>query len=761
MKKLSFLFILMLVISLLCTPANVFAQTGVQPTATPSAETQTAVQNENTYAFRDLGYSDQILNGPYDYIRYRFSLPNTWALTGATSVQLKIKNVMTSTTLSDTALATATGATLDISFNSKWVTTLVLDWVGERSVTVPIPAEVLSSPTGQYSLSIYLDAGIDCEFEHQTTVVISADSTIDLRHTIVDQAIDLTQFPRPLYQPNRLVVKTNSLSTPGVTPAVLVTPDKPSVGELQAALTISAGLAHLTGGMLPVSVVPVSALTEAQRANSHLVFVGKGSGFATLSGIALPAAFNGAKFNAPGAQPEDGVIQAVVSPWNAMNVLMVISSETDAGLIKAAQALSTGTLQTGNRSDLAVVSQITPDQGAEAVPVDRTLAELGYASIQMGGMKYNPVDYMDISFYVPAGQTIDGEAYVDVVFTNSSLLNMDQSGLSVLLNGHTIGGIGYTKESSEKVTTQRVVIPGFLLLPGTNLLTIEANNHPLTYCSDLMYQNAWTTVFDQTLIHLPLTPATAQIVEYATLANLTSTFTTSPNLDTLAFVVAPDSSAAVDAAAKIAYQLGAHMNGDMVEFNAAYADQIDADYRQDRDLVLVGKASQIPLLAELADQLPASFADGSNVAQESIFRVVYRLPEDTSIGYLELTASPWGKGRNILAVLGSTDAGLLDSSGAVSVSELSSKLGGDFAVVRGEQILTSDTRLGVGTGNLSGTLIPETPAQTQVPDAASTLPATTVPLASQTGWILPVVGILSGVILVIIVIALATSKRNR
>ncbi len=759
MKKLSFLFILAFAVSLFCTPATAFAQTGVQPTTTPTAEVVTAASGENIYAFRDLGYSDQILNGPYDYLRYRFSLPNTWVLNGATVVQLKIKTVMTSASLSDTALANATGATLDISFNSKWVTTLVLDWIGERTVAVPIPAENLSSATGQYSLSIYLDAGIDCNFEHQTTVVISADSSLDLQHNTVDQTVDLAQFPRPLYQPNSLVLKTDSTAAQTVPSAVVVTPDNPTAGELQAALTVSAGLAHLTGGKLPVQTTPVSALSDAQRAQSHLIFVGKGPGFESLNSAALPAAFDGAKFNAPGAQPEDGVIQAAVSPWNPMNILMVVSGETDAGLIKAAQALSTGTIQAGSRSDLAVVSQISPDPKIETVPTDRTLADLGYASIQMGGSRYNPVDYLDVSFYVPGGQNVDGEAYVDVLFTNSSLLNMDQSGLSVLLNGHSIGGIGYTKESAEKVTSQRVIIPNFLLLPGMNVLTIEANNHPLTYCSDLMYENAWTTVFDQTLIHLPLLPAAGQAVNYATLANISAALTSAPNLDTLAFVVAPGSSAAIDAANRVAYRLGAAMNGDMVEFSAAFADQVSDDLRQGHDLVLVGESSQIPLIADLADRLPAPFAEGSNMAQESIFRVTYRLPEGTSIGYLELVDSPWESGRNVLAVLGTTDAGLLDSANALSVSELSSNLAGNFAVVRGAQILTSDTRLGVGTGNLSATLVPGTPLETQVP--ANAAPTATVPLANQTGWILPVVGILSGAILVIVVIALISSRKNR
>jgi hypothetical protein len=767
MKKISSIFILMFVASLFFTPTFAYAQTDVQPTSSPGeavvGATQSALlQGENVYSFRDLGYSDQIMNGPYDYMRYRFSLPNTWALNNATTVQLNIKNIMTSTNpISESALVAATGATLDISFNSKWVTTLVLDWSGERIVTIPIPSDVLSTTTGQYTLSIYLDAGIDCEFEHQTTVVISADSTMDLQHDQINPIVDLTQFPRPIYQQNSLIQKTDSTSTTGLTPVVIVTPENPSVGELQSALTISAGFAHLSGGDLPVSISTASALTDEILGSSNLVFVGKGPGFETLSAVSLPAAYSGTKFNVPDAQPEDGVIQAAVSPWNSMNIVMVISGEADEGLIKAAQAVSTGTIQVGNRKDLAIVSEISPEDIIQSVPVDRTLADLGYASTQMGGMKYNLVDYLDVLFYVPAGQTIDGEGYIDVVFTNSAMLNMEQSGLSVLLNGQIIGGVEYSRESSENVTTQRITIPDFLLLPGMNQITIEANNHPLTYCSDLMYANAWTTVFDQTLIHLPLTPATEEAAGYTTLGNISGILTSSPNLESVSFVIAPNSPAAIDAAAKIAYQMGVDMNGDMVEFTAWYADQVPEDYRQDHDLILVGKPSELPLITELGEKLPAPFESGSNIAQESIFRVIYRLPEDTSIGYLELVDTPWSSGRTILAVLGTTDTGILDSANALSTSELSSKLGGDFAVVRGEQILTSDSRLGIGTGNISATLVPDATPEVLATTVPANPSSAAIPLSYQTGWILPVVGILTGLIVIIILVVLITSRKNR
>lgn len=766
MKTKSFIIVLVtMLLWLTLSPAMGFAQSEEPPATTPIDADAEALpvllQGENVYAFSDLGYSDEIMNGPYDYLRYRFHLPETWVLNNGTSLQLKIRNTVSSTSsISESELVAATGATLDVNFNSVWVTTLVLDWSGERIVSIPIPAKALSLETGQYTLSLYLDAGIDCLFDHQTTVLVSAESVIDLQHTLIPPKIDLTQFPRPIYQNNSLASNTVT-SKDTVSALVLVTPDQPSQGELQAALTLSAGFGYLTGGNMPVNMIPVSSLTEEMRSTSSLFFVGKGADFDILSQATLPAAFSGTKFNAPDAQPEDGVIQAAISPWNPMKVLAVISSETDAGMVKAAQAASSGVIRVGNRLDLAIVSEITQKELNETVPVDRTLADLGYASLQMGGMRYNPVDYLDVLFYVPAGQTVDGEAYIDVVFNNSSMLNLEQSGLSILLNGNTIGGVAYTWESAEKITSQKIPIPGFLLRPGMNLLTVQANNHPLDYCSDFNYDNAWTTLYDQTLIHLPLKPAETKEVSFPTLGNMTDFLTASPNLETVTFVVAPNSPAALSAASSIAYDLGVQVIGEMVQLKAAFADQTLDDFRQDQEVVLVGKPSELPMIAELGEQLPAPFEDGSNVANESIFRVIYRLPAGTSLGYLELVESPWTTGRNILAVLGSTDAGVLDSANAMTNSVLRNQLAGNFAVVRGEQIITSDTRYGIGTGNISATLVPEATPEVQNMGGTNPVVPAEVPMANQTGWILPVVAVLSVLIVLILLVVFITYRKKR
>jgi len=49
----------------------------------------------------------------------------------------------------------------------------------------------------------------------------------------------------------------------------------------------------------------------------------------------------------------------------------------------------------------------------------------------------------------------------------------------------------------------------------------------------------------------------------------------------------------------------------------AFADSIPASARQERDLVIVGRPSQLPLLRELGSALPAAFPEGSDVLGEA------------------------------------------------------------------------------------------------------------------------------------------------
>jgi len=739
---------------------------GLQPTPTPTL--QQLAQGKDVYSFSNLGKNDQVMNGPYDSVRVRFSVPSDWKLVDGAAIQLHLNNsFLSSSNISQAELIKATGATLDVEFNGIWQTTLVLNWVGEKTITIPINDRSKSeSVNGQHYIGLYLNAAVDCNIDHQTTVVVMSDSNLTLTHEIVVPQVDLTQFPSPIFQLNEYFAGTvvspallNTTTTNLYMPTtIIVTQDKPDLAEMKSALIVSAGLGRITNGNLPIFTIPISQLTDEIMKTSHLIFVGKGTGFNVLKNVMLPAAFDGLSFKNPNSAPDDGMIQEVVSPWDTSKVIVVVSGDSDSGILKAAQAISTGVIMPVDRKDLALVSKVNPGGVTTTVTDDRTLADLKYPTVVLDGNGVQSYRYL---FYIPPGQMLRSNAYFKLTFTNSPFLDIEQSAISVLLNDQAIGGARYTAESTKSIISEQINIQGSVLRDGMNQLVIEADHRPIDACSGNLTTNLWTSISDQSLLHIPLTPVTVGIVKQTTLANFRDFLSTSPTLDSTAFIVAENSSEAIKAASQIAYQLGAKMTGELVELNAAYAGSVPQEFKKDHDLVIIGRASQLPIISELGSNLPAQFDKGSDVAQETVFRVIYRIPPEISVGYLELLATPWDSTRNILAVLGSTEEGLSFSSNALTIPALQNKLAGNFAVVRNQQILTGDTRLGTGTGNISSTLVPDAPVLTQVlTDVPTFVPDEPIPFENRTNWIIPFVSITS-LLIVLIIAAVAIVSRRR
>lgn len=779
MKKLSLFFVLLTLILVAISPASVAAQTSIltaTPTAQPSqvgTNLEPPITGDFVYTFSDLGVNDRTLNGPFDSQRIRFSFPLNWKLNTQSKIQLHLAAIYTSPNgIDQQQLIESTGGTIAVFYNSIWISTIVLDWKGEKVINIPITARALNaavSNVGQNYITLSLNASIDCQYHHKTIISVMSDSRIQFAHDDIYPALNLSNLPFPIYQDNSFVptnnpgTVNNNLNGPGIfVPVAIITSDSLNESELRATMIVSAGLGHLSKGKLPITILPVSQLTDDIKKGYHLIFVGKGEGFSLLSGVKLPAPYDGKSFTADSAKPDDGIIQESISPFDPSKIILVISGNSDAGIIKAAQGFSSGVIITTSRPDLALVSTVTSAPDAQKVPDDRTLADLGYSTVQLSGVGAVTQNY---NFFIPSGQTLkSNDSYFKISYLNSSMLDFDTSVINVFLNGFSIGGSRLTEEASKSLATVQLVIPRYLLRTGMNTLTVEADHQVLNYCSVLQLNNLWTSISDQSVLHLPLAPSEIGNFKNFTLADGMNILSTSPTLGTTAFVVAPGSSAAINSAGQIANQLGAGIFGSLVDLKAVYADKVPDDLRKNNDLVLVGRASQMPIISELGKNLPAGFAKGSDNVDETAFQVVYRIVPNVSIGYLELINSPWNPIRSIIAVMGTTDDGLAYSANALFIPAMQRKLIGNFAVVRNDQVISSDTRYGMGTGNLSATMVPGVPQVTAIPTIASAGAKApqpqNVPFAYQKGWILPVLVLLVLLLVLVLIYALIGMRKK-
>ncbi len=710
--------------------------------------------------FAELGLKNTLLEGPYDSLTARFSLPVNWQPLSGAMLHLDLVTAYNTVTGSNGLASEVAGGTIDITLNDVLVTSLVLNWIGEKHIDIPVPTAALALPRGQerHRLALFLDAAIDCDIEfHHTTVMVSDQSYLYLPHTLVSPATDLSRLPWPFFTSNSVITNT----------ALLVVPDDPSEQELQAALVASAAFGRMSNGELLLNLAPVGELTDELRASSNLIFVGKPGAFSLLNDAALPLPIVNSSFDSPIVQVDDGVLQEAFSPWNSGNMLLLVSGNSDAGVIKAAQALSTGEVRLSASPDLVVVADVRESiPEAEAAPNDRTFADLGYDTLTLSGVGAQSAEYR---FYIPPGFSPGGDATLNLVSSHSTLFDYTGSTMMVALNGTTVGSLAFNDENAGQ-TEETFDLPANLFRPGGNRLVITVNLVPQNFCAFFsagadQTSALWVTIHNHSLLHLPLMPAGEMMERLSDLRFYPYPFISSPTLATTGFLLAQSDANGWDMAQKIAFDLGRRSYGEIFELAAAYSlpeTPVPAEFMDQRHLLLIGRASMLPVIAEINDDLPASFEPGSDVALERGFQIIYRMPEGTSLGYLQLLVTPWNAQRQMLAVLGSTDEGVRWAGMALADSSQWGRLSGNFVVLNGWQFFSTDTRVGMGTtGNLSATAAPQT-----IPGAITTQVVTPVvvappPQVTSMNWIPAAVVVISIMMLVIIVIAMVQSIRRR
>jgi len=560
---------------------------------------------------------------------------------------------------------------------------------------------------------------------------------------------DLRLLPRPIYQPN--------LTTPGA--ASLVVPDAPTADEMKAALIVAAGFGRMSNGELALSFLTASRFSATAWANQDLIFVGKPSAFPMLAQASLPAPSSGAGYTLSEMQPEDGILQMAVSPWDKTHVVLVVGGNTDAGVIKAAQALSTGNIQTGSNPSLAIVAGVraggstVAGGGGSLIPpsTDRTFRDINYER-KFVTVSQSQVDYQ---FDIPPGYYVGEGPYLDLVFGNSTLLDYTSSNLEVYLNDHYIGSSRFSDGTVGGGTLRISIRPSFFVT-GTNLITILVNLSPLAGAAEGSFVGA--RIENESLLHIPLEPATISVSDLQNLGNYPYPFINDPALANVAFILPQQDLAAWEVAVQIAFNLGRSANGAPFDLAIAYDGQIPEEVRRNHDLIIIGLPMELAIITELRDALPAPFEEGSNVAILTNLPVEYRLPQGVELGYLELLNAPWDSARTTLAVLGNATGGVQQAGGALTRSALRSRIKGNFALINGETISSTDTRTGpVVESVVSGTTPPPSVAALSTEMAPVQPPSVS---AASRDWV-PVVVIGLVVMMAIILMIGVISGINR
>jgi cellulose synthase operon protein B len=349
--------------------------------ATPGAPLQPAapglngpITSADAVTFQQVGQDEILLTGPYDTHTFLFGVPADWKPAGdaflnlfmTVSFNTNVQNPVTNN------LNMISGGVMQVRLNGVSLGILQLNRIGEVNERLTIPERALKSrrSDGRMEMNFILDSGLTCTVNQQMNVIIHPSSQFILPHETVTPDTSLTNFPYPLYQ-DSIYPDT----------AVIVIPDDPSAAELQAAMTLAAGLGNLTSSALTTTLTTASQLTPDVLANQHIILVGKAGSLPMLSQLTLPLGVtvdaSGGQFVIDGGGTDDGVIQMINSPNNSSRVVMVVSGNTDAGVVKAAQAISTGLLRPNRAPNLAIVDQVQSTPVPVDSPLDQNLGDLG------------------------------------------------------------------------------------------------------------------------------------------------------------------------------------------------------------------------------------------------------------------------------------------------------------------------------------------------------------------------------------------------
>src|SRR5690349_10098001 len=301
---------LMILLGLLFrTPIHAFAWTESAAEINEKTALIDVGENEATVTFGELGFQETSLVSPFDSTRVLFSIPANWRLVPGGEVQLEYEVTLTG---ADVGLIGTEqnpyGGSLSITFNDQLVSTIELNELGTRTMTLSLPAESLTSvrDDGRHQLTIALNAQFSCLYNIRALVVIKPTSTFKLPFEVSSPLLDLSRLPVPFHLRNALL--------PDKT--LVVIPNEPDVNEMQAALNLMAGFGSLVGETFDFGLTTAEELNDDLLAASNLIFVGRPEQFDLLSDVQFPLAVADKSFtDLPAESQTDGVIEMAVSPW--------------------------------------------------------------------------------------------------------------------------------------------------------------------------------------------------------------------------------------------------------------------------------------------------------------------------------------------------------------------------------------------------------------------------------------------------------------
>lgn len=593
----------------------------------------------------DLGFEDSIvLQGPYQEVSASFSLPPDWNLTSPATLNLRLYSEFQSLfeALTNQESSTATAGMegyLKITLNGNTITETTLNENVESVLSITIDSEYFLEDSKENLFTISWDSGNACQYSVTTTLSIDPSSKINFPMETKAVKTDLSAFPAPFYTPHTL--KTY--------PIALVIPDQPDEDDLSALLAVSAGLGKQTEGAAQYDVVSMSEVNVAAFGNEHLIVIGKTDELAEFfqEKMANPELLSLLESSSAG----NGFLSLQVSPWNSGRAFLLVTGENGEALRKASAVIAADDFLPYANGNTAIIQNIIDPSEKAQFQVDVPLSDLTQESLAMNTLGETTIR---IPFDVPGDTQISSEAFLELYFRHSQLINYLQSNLTVSLNGKMVSNIRFSDTSAQDGLA-RIIFPPDTIRPLKNILEFTFNIASQDVCADERSGNYWISIFKESYLHLPPVLEISQEQTSYTLKDIPDALLNDHTLSTLTFLADQNDPESWKYASRLAFELGTFTRSDIVQPNAVFAGT--AEGLQGKTTLAIGMTSEIPFSSGINAALPLPFKEDGSIQDTTLNGIQFQMQADQPFGVLEITSQSDDQSL-LFSILGNSTDGL-------------------------------------------------------------------------------------------------------
>jgi hypothetical protein len=505
------------------------------------------------------------------------------------------------------------------------------------------------------------DYDYDAWCDYSGVLSIRNDSEVNLSFTTVGAYRSLQNFPRPLVQ-DSFIPET----------LYFILPDDIGDSDLVALSTVASAIGRGTGGALTINVLNASEATPQMLADSNAVIIGKPGSNAFLDQLA------GAGVSVSGASGDDGFLQLIPSTVNSANSFLIVSGNSDNGVIKAAQTLSEPLVGLSGTVYIAKAGTQVVSEPAEADRSTITFLDLGFTDTTFYGAR---LASSDILFYVPRNWELQDGANLVINYSSGTNDLSTDAAMNVSLNDAPIAAAIIDQNLAGE---KQLVIPlkKEQILPGSqNVITIDTIISQPLQCTQYNPNTIWMAVRDTSYLHLPYKELSGD----ANLPPIIHPYFYLVNEPTILFSLpAVPSQTVLNGMANLSFNLGTELVDTQpgIEFLVSRSPDIDCDANSQASAVMFGKPTDNNAIVNLNDALPQPFIAGQNALTPKSFAGRVQTNENVSIGVVQALPAPWNPFKVVTVVTGTSDEGLDWALANASDGEAYGDIVGDIVFVR-------------------------------------------------------------------------------